>query len=65
MLRHCFVISFRSISFCSPSSSSTRGSLVASVVDDESIRERPYNDALPTPEEWDLEYDPVRLISKR
>jgi hypothetical protein len=34
-----------------------------SVVDDESIRERPYNDALPTPEEWDLEYDPVRLFT--
>ena len=28
------------------------------MVDDESLRERPYNDSLPGPEEWDYEYDP-------
>jgi AMP deaminase len=28
------------------------------MVDDESLRERPFNDSLPTPDEWDYEYDP-------
>jgi len=28
------------------------------MVDDESLRERPYNDSLPAPDEWDYEYDP-------
>jgi len=28
------------------------------MVDDESLRERPFNNAMPGPEEWDYEYDP-------
>jgi len=28
------------------------------MVDDESLRERPYNESLPCPDEWDYEYDP-------
>ena len=28
------------------------------MVDDESLRERPFNESLPTPEEWTYEYDP-------
>jgi AMP deaminase len=28
------------------------------MVDDESLRERPFNESLPPPNEWDFEYDP-------